>query len=52
MIHGIDEEVVSIPTLVQAGYACGLLLITPCGDLLRRRELILGLVALAGVLVL
>ncbi|TFY65916.1 hypothetical protein EVG20_g5182 [Dentipellis fragilis] len=34
-------EVSRIPTLVQAGYACGLVLITPLGDLVRRRPLLL-----------
>ncbi|KAI0687034.1 MFS general substrate transporter [Earliella scabrosa] len=34
-------EVANIPTLIQAGYALGLLFITPLGDLVRRRPLIL-----------
>ncbi|KAF8636181.1 hypothetical protein AX17_003669 [Amanita inopinata Kibby_2008] len=38
------DEVSRIPTLVQAGYATGLLLISPLGDLVRRRQLILLLV--------
>ncbi|KAI0352564.1 MFS general substrate transporter [Trametes cingulata] len=35
------HEVSNIPTLVQAGYAIGLLFITPLGDLVRRRPLLL-----------
>ncbi|KDR77512.1 hypothetical protein GALMADRAFT_65873 [Galerina marginata CBS 339.88] len=41
------NEVSRIPTLVQAGYATGLLLISPLGDLLRRRQLILCIVAMS-----
>ncbi|KAI0775578.1 MFS general substrate transporter [Trametes elegans] len=35
------KEVSNIPTLVQAGYAVGILFITPLGDLVRRRPLLL-----------
>ncbi|KAK7692467.1 hypothetical protein QCA50_004092 [Cerrena zonata] len=35
------DEVSRIPTLVQAGYAVGLLFISPLGDLVPRRQLIL-----------
>ncbi|KAA1476123.1 MFS general substrate transporter [Dentipellis sp. KUC8613] len=35
------SEVSRIPTLLQAGYAVGLLLISPMGDLVRRRPLVL-----------
>lgn len=41
------DEVSRIPTLVQAGYATGLLLITPLGDLVRRRPLLLLTITLA-----
>ncbi|KJA16288.1 hypothetical protein HYPSUDRAFT_147937 [Hypholoma sublateritium FD-334 SS-4] len=44
------SEVSRIPTLVQAGYATGLVLISPLGDLLRRRSLILCIVALSTCL--
>ncbi|KAG1739417.1 major facilitator superfamily domain-containing protein [Suillus paluster] len=39
------DEVSRIPTLTQAGYLVGLLLISPLGDLVRRRQLVLLLVA-------
>jgi MFS family permease len=41
---------VRIPTLLQAGYATGLLFITPLGDLVRRRQLILIIVLCAASL--
>ncbi|KAF8875661.1 MFS superfamily [Infundibulicybe gibba] len=44
------DEVSKIPTLIQAGYAVGLLLISPLGDLVRRRQLILTLVATSASL--
>ncbi|KAF8959131.1 major facilitator superfamily domain-containing protein [Flammula alnicola] len=44
------SEVSRIPTLVQAGYATGLVLISPLGDLLRRRQLILLIVAISACL--
>ena len=37
-------EVSQIPTVMQAGYAAGLLFLCPLGDLLRRRPFVLGLV--------
>ncbi|TCD65170.1 hypothetical protein EIP91_003026 [Steccherinum ochraceum] len=44
------DEVSRIPTLIQAGYAVGLLLISPLGDLVRRRPLLLLLTFLSGSL--
>lgn len=44
------SEVSRIPTLVQAGYATGLVLISPLGDLVRRRQLILCIMTLSTTL--
>ncbi|KAF8148205.1 MFS superfamily [Crassisporium funariophilum] len=44
------SEVSRIPTLIQAGYATGLVLISPLGDLLRRRQLILCIVIISTCL--
>lgn len=44
--------VVDIPTLLQASYALGLLFICPCGDLVRRRPMLLLLIFVAGILTL
>lgn len=44
------DEVSRIPTLVQAGYAGGLLLISPLGDLVRRRSLLLVVVFISSTL--
>ncbi|CCL99565.1 uncharacterized protein FIBRA_01583 [Fibroporia radiculosa] len=44
------DEVSRIPTLIQAGYAVGILLISTLGDLVRRRPLILLLVFISGAL--
>ncbi|KIO30735.1 hypothetical protein M407DRAFT_222955 [Tulasnella calospora MUT 4182] len=48
--HVSEATVSSIPTITQAGYATGLLLISPLGDLVRRRGLLL-LVLSASTLV-
>lgn len=40
------SEISLVPTLLQAGYATGLLLISPLGDLVRRRPLVLLLLIL------
>ncbi|KAK4493985.1 hypothetical protein PRZ48_015171 [Zasmidium cellare] len=48
---GVDYvEVSQIPTLAQAGYATGLLLLCPLGDLLKRRPFVLTLVFFTATL--
>ncbi|KAL5482344.1 hypothetical protein ACEPAI_8938 [Sanghuangporus weigelae] len=44
------DEISRVPTLIQAGYAIGLLLLSPLGDLVRRRPLLLLLVLISGSL--
>ncbi|KAG8996277.1 hypothetical protein FRB94_008426 [Tulasnella sp. JGI-2019a] len=48
--HTNDSTVSTIPTLTQAGYAIGILLISPLGDLVRRRPLILIMLTLSLLL--
>ncbi|GAA5822773.1 hypothetical protein JCM11251_004373 [Rhodosporidiobolus azoricus] len=42
------DKVTRAPSLIQAGYLCGIILISPLGDILPRRPLVLGLVALGA----
>ncbi|EJU06679.1 MFS general substrate transporter [Dacryopinax primogenitus] len=44
------DRISNVPTLTQAGYAAGLLFVTPLGDMIRRRELLLALLVCAGSL--
>lgn len=44
------EQVSQIPTVMQAGYAAGLLFLCPLGDLLPRRPFVCGLVAFTATL--
>ncbi|KAK8869669.1 hypothetical protein IAR55_000237 [Kwoniella newhampshirensis] len=44
---GVDHDrVSSVPTLAQAGYGVGILLISPLGDLVRRRQLVILLMTM------
>ena len=45
-----NERAALIPTVAQAGYAAGLVLICPAGDFLRRRHLILSVMWLCATL--
>ncbi|KAJ3784180.1 MFS general substrate transporter [Lentinula aff. detonsa] len=42
--HVSYEEISRVPTLLQAGYAAGVVLVSPLGDLVPRRPLLLGVV--------
>ncbi|KAL5373950.1 hypothetical protein PMIN06_008454 [Paraphaeosphaeria minitans] len=44
------EDVAQIPTVMQAGYAAGLLFLCPLGDLLPRRPFVVGLVGITATL--
>lgn len=48
--HVSYDGVARIPTFLQAGYAAGILLISPLGDILHRRQLILLLVLASTLL--
>ncbi|GHJ87700.1 hypothetical protein NliqN6_4102 [Naganishia liquefaciens] len=44
------DEISRVPTLLQCGYAVGILLLAPLGDMVRRRGLVLLLIALTATL--
>ncbi|TFA97535.1 Putative uncharacterized transporter [Trichoderma ghanense] len=45
-----DERASLVPTLLQAGYATGLLFIVPIGDIVRRRPMIISLVFVTSLI--
>lgn len=44
------DDIARVPTLLQCGYAVGILLLAPLGDMVRRRGLVLLLIALTATL--
>jgi len=46
-----NERASQVPTLMQAGYASGLLLICPLGDVFRRRAFVLSLICFTATVV-
>lgn len=46
-----DERASLIPTMLQSGYAAGLLLVIPLGDITKRRPLVLGIMFATALLV-
>lgn len=44
------DDISRVPTLLQCGYAVGILLLAPLGDMVRRRGLVLLLIALTATL--
>ncbi|KAJ3878479.1 major facilitator superfamily domain-containing protein [Lentinula edodes] len=44
------DEISKLPTLIQAGYATGLIFVSPLGDLVRRRQLLLILIIISASL--
>ncbi|KAI1766909.1 MFS general substrate transporter [Hypoxylon sp. FL1150] len=45
-----DQRASLVPTMTQAGYAVGLLLIVPVGDIVRRRPMILSLILVTALI--
>ena len=49
--HVTFEKVSTIPTVMQAGYATGLLFLCPLGDIARRRAFVLSLTWVTATMV-
>lgn len=45
-----NERVSNLPTLLQGGYGTGILFISPLGDMIRRRQLVLLLISITTLL--